>query len=137
MTTELEEQRLADMILGKTAPIASAPTQTAYKPTQTAGKPTPTTAVEIEEQRLADQILGLAGFKADVVTIKAASAAPVPASAAPTPATAAPTPAKARPMRYETRFETLDELEVQMIRDGARPSEIGAMKAARRAAMNT
>ena len=87
---------------------------------------------ECEEQRLADQVLGLAGFKADVVTIKAASAAP--AGAAPTPT---PAPAKARPTRYETRFETLDELEVQMIRDGARPSEIGAAKAARRAATNT
>jgi hypothetical protein len=82
---------------------------------------------EHEEQRLANQILGLAGFKPDVVTIKATTASPAPASAA---------PAKARPTRYETRFETLDEMEVQMLRDGARPSEIGAAKAARRAAMS-
>lgn len=118
--TEIEEQRLADMILGKTAPTASTPTQPA-------SKPVPATAAEYEEQRLANQILGLAGFKPDVVTIKATTAAPAPASAA---------PAKARPTRYETRFETLDELEVQMLRDGARPSEIGAAKAARRAAMS-
>lgn len=72
-----------------------------------------------QEQQLADQILACAGIK------------PQPEVTITPPGVAI---AKARPSQYTTRFEQLSELEVTMIRAGARPAEIARAKLAQQAA---